>query len=291
MPRSLPSPRRAAMLLILTTFFWGITFTIVKDAVSRVDMFVFLAQRFTLASVTMILPGVVLKGAPDRGAVKAGAILGIFLFAAYGFQTAALLFTSASNTAFLTGLNVVMVPLFGGLLLRQRISGRVMVSATVATIGLFLLTTGGTLSVNRGDILGLVCAICVALHILLTDRFAPHHDVYWVTAIQLTTIAILSSLCALGQGEPVVVWYPFLLWPLIICALFATVFAFLVQTSMQRFISPVQTALIFCLEPVFAALYAYLMADERLSPTGWTGAILILAAMLSAEGTKREAPS
>jgi len=289
--RTIPSPRRAALLLIITTFFWGITFTIVKDAVARVDFLVFLAQRFTLASLLMVLPGLWLKGVPDRGTVRAGVILGTFLCAAYGFQTAALLYTSASNTAFLTGLNVVMVPLLGGVFLRQPISKSSIGGAFLATAGLFLLTTGGNFSVNRGDLLALVCALCIALHILLTDRFAPRHDVFWVTATQLSTIAFITTLSAMARGETVLVWYPFLLWPLIICALFATVFAFLVQTSMQRFIPPAQTALIFCLEPVFAAIYAFFMADERLSATGWIGALLILVAMVTARGGREEIPS
>ena len=273
----------AALLLIATTFFWGITFTVVKEAVSQVDMFVFLAQRFTLASILMIIPGVLFHGRPTWSTVRAGTILGLALFGAYAFQTAALLFTSASNTGFLTGLNVVLVPIMGAILFRHRIPVGVRWGAFIATAGLYLLCTGGELRINSGDLLGMICAVCVALHLLLTGHYAPDHDVYWITTVQMTTIAIASSLIALAGGKPVTVYYPFLLWPLLLCAIFASVFAFLVQTAMQRHIPPSQTALIFCLEPVFAAGYAYAVAGEKLSAIAWVGALLILGAMLLAE--------
>lgn len=273
----------AATLLILTTFFWGITFTVVKDAIAQVDMFVFLAQRFALASVLMIIPGFFFHVRPTWGTVRAGVVLGIMLFSAYAFQTAALLYTTASNTGFLTGLNVVFVPILGALFFKHAIPAGVKWGGVMATVGLFLLCTGGEFRINAGDILGFICGACVALHLLLTGHYAPNHDVYWITTVQLTTIAVASSIIALAGGKPVAVYYPFLLWPLLLCAIFASVFAFLVQTAMQRHIPPSQTALIFCLEPVFAAGYAYLAAGEKLSVVAWFGAALILGAMLIAE--------
>lgn len=273
----------AAFLLIATTFFWGITFTVVKDAVARVDVFVFLAQRFALASVIMIVPGLIFFKLPQWRTLSSGAILGLALFSAYAFQTAALLYTSASNTGFLTGLNVVFVPILGAILFRQRVPVGVKWGAVIATAGLYLLCTGGELSINYGDILGIICAICVALHLLLTGHYAPQHNVYWITTIQMSIIALASAVIALAGGKALFVYHPFLLGPLLLCAIFASVFAFLVQTAMQRHISPAQTALIFCLEPVFAAGYAYFAAGEKLSPVAWFGALLILAAMLTAE--------
>lgn len=273
----------AALLLIATTFFWGITFTVVKEAVAQVDMFVFLAQRFALASLLMILPGIIFHKRPAWRTLRAGTILGLALFSAYAFQTAALLYTTASNTGFLTGLNVVFVPIVGALLFKQRIPAGVRWGAVIATAGLYLLCTGGEFRINSGDLLGIICAFCVALHLLLTGHYTTNHDVYWLTTVQMTTIAIASTLIAIASGKPVAVYYPFLLWPLLLCAIFASVFAFLVQTAMQRHIPPSQTALIFCLEPVFAAGYAYVAAGEKLSAVAWFGAFLILVAMLIAE--------
>ena len=270
----------AAVLLLTTTFFWGVTFTIVKRAVESVDVFVFLSQRFILAFV-LILPICMLKGKRlDARTVRQGCIMGVFLFGAYAFQTVALLYSSASNTAFLTGLNVVMVPVISSLMLRHRIPGTIKLAVLLSVCGLFLLCGNGSWRFNTGDILAAVCAVCVSLHLIYTGEFARQSDYYWLTAVQLGVVALLSTLFAVARGKQVLIWYPHLLWTLLICAVIATVFAFLVQTSMQRFISHTNTALIFCTEPVFAAAYAWLAINERLGLFGLLGAMLILVGMI-----------
>ena len=271
---------KATLLLLTTTFFWGITFTIVKQAVERVDVFVFLAQRFILAFV-LILPICMFKGRNlDRGTIRRGCVMGLFLFGAYAFQTLALLYTSASNTGFLTGLNVVMVPVLASIMVRHSIPTPVKIAVVLSSAGLFLLCGNGSWQFNSGDILAATCAIFVSLHLIYTGEFVRSSDYYWLTAVQLGTVALLSTVGAVVRGQQVFVWYPHLLGTLLICSLIATVFAFLVQTSMQRFISHTNTALIFCTEPVFAAAYAWLAIDERLGLFGFLGALLILAGMI-----------
>jgi drug/metabolite transporter (DMT)-like permease len=271
---------KAALLLLTTTFFWGVTFTIVKQAVESVDVFVFLAQRFILA-FTLILPIGLYKGRSLTGAaVVKGIIMGIFLFGAYAFQTVALVYTTASNTGFLTGLNVVMVPVLAALVLKQRISIAIKFAVLLSVVGLLLLCGNGSLALNRGDLLAALCAVCVSLHLICTGEFVQKSDFYWLTVIQLGIVALLSYAGALLRGKEVFVWYPHLLVPLLICSIIATVFAFLVQTSMQRYISHTNTALIFCTEPVFAALYAWLVLNERLGVYGYAGALCILGGMI-----------
>ncbi|AJE04651.1 DMT family transporter [Geobacter pickeringii] len=273
----------AIAALILTTFFWGITFTIVKDAVARVDVFVFLAQRFVAAFVLLAGVSLARRTPLDLGTVRSGVILGAFLFASYAFQTMALRFTTASNTGFLTGLSVVLVPLLGSLFFRHAIPATVKTGVALSLPGLFLLCTNGALVFNLGDLLAALCAVCISLHLILTGSFARDHDVCWLTTIQLGTVALLSLGSATASGHPVLVWHPGILGALIICALFATVFAFLVQTTMQRVLTPSHTALIFCLEPVFAAAYAWWAAGERLGTLGLLGALLILGGMVVSE--------
>lgn len=270
----------AGFLLLLTTFFWGITFTIVKDAVAQVDVFVFLSQRFVLALLLMLPVGLWRRHQLDPTTLRQGFVMGVFLFGGYAFQTLALLYTSASNTGFLTGLNVVLVPLIGALYFHQQITAAVRWGVVVAVAGLFLLCTNGTWALNSGDLLAIVCAVSVSIHLLLTGEFSRHSDVFWLTAVQLGTVALLSIGTALVRGERLVVYHPEIVGALVICAVFATVLAFLVQTTMQRYLSPSHTALIFCMEPVFAALYAYIAAGERLGPFGFIGAGLIFAGML-----------
>lgn len=273
----------AVSLLLVTTFFWGITFTVVKEAIEEVDVFVFLAQRFWL-SFLILLPGCLIRIRRfSLSLLKQATILGIFLFASYAFQTLGLRSTSASNAGFLTGLNVVIVPLLSALFFRQSIPNNVKLGVVFATLGLFLLCTNGTWVINQGDLLVILCAICVAWHLIFTGDFARSNDVYWLTTLQLGVVALLSTLVAQGSGHPVLLWHPEIFWTLVICVLFATIFAFLVQTSMQRVISPSQTALIFCMEPVFAALYAYWAANERLGLFGLIGSIMIFTGMLFSE--------
>jgi drug/metabolite transporter (DMT)-like permease len=271
---------RAAILLLTTTFFWGVTFTVVKQAIESVDVFVFLAQRFILAFI-LILPIGILKGKQlDGVTILKGIIMGALLFGAYAFQTVALVYTTASNTGFLTGLNVVIVPILAAIVLKQRVSAAVKLAVFLSIVGLLLLCGNGSLALNRGDLLAALCAVCVSLHLICTGEFVRRSDFYWLTVVQLGVVASLSYAGALMRGKEVFVWYPHLLVPLLICTIIATVFAFLVQTSMQRYISHTNTALIFCTEPVFAALYAWLVLNERLGFYGYTGAIFILAGMM-----------
>jgi drug/metabolite transporter (DMT)-like permease len=271
---------KAAILLLTTTLFWGITFTVVKQAIESVDVFVFLAQRFVLA-FALILPLGLYKGRNFTGeVVLKGALMGILLFGAYAFQTMALVYTSASNTGFLTGLNVVMVPLLAALVLKQRVSASLKFAVVLSVIGLLLLCGNGSWSLNRGDLLAVVCAVCVSLHLVCTGEFVRRNDFYWLTVIQLGVVALLSYAGAMVRGKEVFEWYPHLLVPLLICSIVATVFAFLVQTSMQRYISHTNTALIFCTEPVFAALYAWLVLNERLGLYGYIGALCISGSMM-----------
>jgi drug/metabolite transporter (DMT)-like permease len=276
---------RAALLLLVTTFFWGVGFTIVKDAINRVDVFVFLSQRFLLAFFLM-LPWFFLR--LTRFNVRTlidGTILGTLLFGAYAFQTLGLRSTSASNAAFLTGLNVVLVPVFEWFIFRRPAGRSILWGVGLSSIGLFLLCGNGQLSFSAGDLLGASCGACVALHVLFTGHFARRSssDVYLLTTVQLATVGLLSLACTGPHLAQAFVWYPELFWTLVICVVIATVFAFLVQTSMQRFISPSHTALIFCTEPVFGAAYAYVAAGERLGAYGYLGALLILVGMLVSE--------
>ena len=276
-------------MLLVVTFFWGITFTLVKDAIAQVDLFSFLGQRFTLSAL-LLLPFCLRRRqgfSPDI--LWKGAVLGLLLFGGYAFQTIGLLFTSASNTAFVTGLNVILVPVLGGMFFGRPLGLKLGTSVALAGAGLFFLCTGGTMAVNKGDLIVILCAISIALHIIYTARFVQNCDAYWLTAVQIAVVALCSNLCAWTRGHEVVFWEPDILWAMVICVLFATVFAFLVQTSMQRYTSPVKTALIFCMEPVFGALCAHVYAHERLGEWGWIGAVSIFAAMVLAEWPGRKA--
>ncbi len=274
----------ADLSLAAATFFWGVTFVIVKDAVSHVGVFFFLSQRFMLATILLVLICLVMKRPLLMRDVRYGIILGLFLFGCFAFQTTALLYTTATNTAFLTGLYVIFTPIFESVLFKKPTTRYMAAGVVLASAGLYFLCNDGlTWSFNKGDLLAILCAIGATLHIIFTGRYAPRGDVFWLTAVQIGAVGFLSLMIAALQGQNVFVYKDEIRSALIICVLFATVFAFLIQTSMQRFTSPAQAALIFCLEPVFAAVYAYFAINETLGLVGLAGAVLILAGMIVSE--------
>jgi len=280
--------------MVAVTAVWGSTFVLVRDAVAQVPPFTFIAYRFLAAALLLAairprlaLGGPAAGGAPGLGGrglgpLAAGAVIGVALFAGYGFQTVGLQYTTASNAGFITGLSVVLTPLLGALLLRQAPGRWPVTGVCVAAVGLALLSLQ-RLEVRRGDALVFACAVAFATHILLLGRYAPRLSTYRLAVVQLATAGLLALVWAGLAGDLAVpasaqVWVA-----LAITSVAASAGAFLIQTRAQREVSPTRTAVIFTMEPVFAGLFGFLLAGERLSGRGWLGAGLILAGMLTAE--------
>ncbi|MBW2561973.1 MAG: DMT family transporter, partial [Deltaproteobacteria bacterium] len=195
----------ADLLLLITTLFWGVTFVVVKQAVQQVGVFPFLSQRFGLAFLILLAICLIVKRPLRKEYLTRGVVLGVLLFGAFAFQTMALLYATASNTAFLTGLNVVLVPVIGATFLRHSVTLNMKLGVILATAGLFLLCTNGGWGLDRGDILGITCAVCIALHLIFTGRFARASDVYWLTTVQIGVVALLSALVAQAKGNEILV--------------------------------------------------------------------------------------
>jgi drug/metabolite transporter (DMT)-like permease len=273
----------AELSLVGIAAIWGLTFTMVQDAVKQLPVLAFLGYRFTAAA---LLVAVVFHRALRRlspAGWRAGLLMGVFLTAAYVLQTFGLEHTSASNTGFITGLFVVITPLLAAILLSQRIGAVAWAAAAASAFGLFLLS--GTHGFNlRGDGLVLLCAVGVAAHILVTSRAARDHDVGALLAVQLgfCGLACLAAGAATGRGLDVPrggsVWLA-----LAVTAVFASALGFFVQTYAQRYAPPARTALILAAEPAFGGLFGYLLAGDRLSPLAWAGAGLIMAAIVAVE--------
>ncbi|MFO7765480.1 MAG: DMT family transporter [Pelovirga sp.] len=277
----------AELILISVTLFWGATFPIVKDAVSETPVLAFLWIRFALAAFLLaVCAGRSGFNSLDRRGWLAGIVLGILLFLGYLFQTYGLTYTSASNAGFLTGLNVVWVPLLAGPLLKKPAATGSKIGVVLAVTGLFLLTWKSPWSLNPGDILVFICSVFIALHILGLDVFTRGYDGRALAFVQIATMAILACVGSL-VFEPVSwprTWSPSLVTAVVITAVFATSYAFWAMTSFQHRTTPTRAALIYTLEPVFAAIFSFWLAGERLSTPGWYGGGLIVAGMIIAEG-------
>ena len=285
MHRSQRTQRLADLALLLVALIWGSTFVLVKEAVSQAKPFGFIALRFALATLTMTLLFRSRLRALGRKGLLAGALIGLFLTAGYGFQTVGLQYTSASRAGFITGLSVVIVPFAAWPILGRRPSLNGVAGVILATIGLALLSLqrGERLTIGRGDLLVLACAFSFALHIVTVGAFAPRMDPMALATAQIGVVALVSGALALivegdGSGFSGLVWFAALF-----TGLLATALAFAVQTAAQAFTTPTHTALIFATEPVFAALFGSLLAGERLTGRPLLGCAFILAGMMVAE--------
>ena len=275
----------AHITLTFVTLIWGITFTIVKDTISFIDVYIFLFQRFLLAFLLFIPFVIFYKKEFHKKTFTHGLILGTLLFLAYAFQTIGLKYTLAANAAFVTGLNVVIVPIINSLLFKKYIPLNAKIGSVISSIGLALLCINNDFNINKGDIIVFFCAIFVALHIIYTDKYTKHNNAFNLAFVQMGTIALLSGICAIfyGNGLKLFVIHKNTIWAIILCSVFASNFAFWAQTYFQRFTIPTKTAIIFCGEPVFAAIFAYFYGGEILTLRSIFGGLLIIFSMIISE--------
>jgi len=269
--------------LALVTALWGVTFVVVKGALDQADPFSFLALRFLVGAV--VLTALARREVLAPLAVRRGMVLGVFLFLGFALQTMGLVTTTPSRSAFITGLNVVLVPLLGFAFFRRLPRVASLVGVALASVGLHYLTgvdmeEGGGFSL--GDWLTLGCAGAYAVHILLTERYAPKTGVAGLVAVQLWVVALLSVLC-LPFTEARVAWTPGFIGAFVFCGLFASALVISVQTWGQARTTAVRAALIYSLEPVYAAVYSVVLGYEVLSPREWLGGSLIVFGVLVAE--------
>ena len=271
--------------LVVVCLIWGATFILVKLALADISTLLFLTLRFTAATLVLALIFHKQFRAPNlRMSLRAGLIAGLCLFSGYVLQTFGLKYTSASKTGFLTGLYIPLVPLFSSLIYKKLPQLWELCGLAAAFAGMALMTIQtDLLDINQGDLLVAGCAVVYAFHIILLGRFSRTANLGVLIVSQIATGTLVGT-GTFWWAEPVRLhWSPAVWIALIVTSLFATAFAFSVQTWAQRFSSPTRTALIFSLEPVFAWATSYVIAGEVLSRRGTLGAVLILAGILLVE--------
>jgi drug/metabolite transporter (DMT)-like permease len=274
----------ALLALVVVTAVWGVTFVQVKDAVELYPLFAFLAVRFAIAATTLgPFAARPLTALPRRGWL-AGTALGLLLAVGYALQTAGLERTTVSNAGFITGLYVVFTPLAAVALLRTRIAGIVWVGVALSTAGLVLLSgVGGGDPV--GDGLVLLGSAAYSLQIALMERYAPRYDPLAFTFVEMLAAFAGFAVVALALWQ-VELPRGWTVWgALLVTGVFASALGFLVQTWAQRRTSATRTALAFAMEPVWAALFGFWLAGDRLGAVPWAGAALIMAGIVVAEPT------
>jgi drug/metabolite transporter (DMT)-like permease len=275
--------RKAELSLLLLTFIWGITFPLVKIAMSYSSPLVFVLIRFALAGLTFWLLFYKRITFKESGILKAGVIIGIFLFLGYGFQTVGLKFTASSKSAFITGLFVVMVPPLSFLILKEKVRLSSILGVILAVCGLYLLTRPKGSEFNLGDLFTFFCAVSFALHVIFVQIYTKRYDFFTLTFIQIVVTAILSLPFMLAFEKVELTFHPYLVLAILVCAILATTYGLYIQNRMQKDTTTVKAALIYTMEPVFAAFFSYLFLAEVLGWLGILGGALILSGMLSSE--------
>ena len=279
---------KAHLLLVVVTFVWGVTFVEIKDALGDISPLLFNAVRMALAGAALAL--VFRKHLRmAAAALRTGIWMGTLLWMGYEFQTTGLVYTTPSKSAFLTGVSVVLVPVFLALLWRRHINRWTSLGVLAAFAGLYLLTvpragSGSLLAgINRGDALTLGCAVAFAFQIIFMGRAMRSHAFEQIATLQASVAAVLMAASVPVLEKPHVVWSPRVVIAILVTALLGTAAAFTIQAWAQQFTPPTHTALIFVLEPVFAWASSYVLLGERLGTRASLGALLIIAGVLLSE--------
>jgi drug/metabolite transporter (DMT)-like permease len=253
----------AQLGLVYCAAIWGSTFIVVKAATAIMSPLTLVAWRFLLTAALLAV-WLALARRPFWSGLRQGLALGAMLAVLYVAQTVGLVYTTASNSGFITGLFIVFVPLVGLLLYRERPLPRHLAAVAIALGGLWLLT-GGVHGANRGDWLTLLCAITYAGHVVYAGR------------------CMAALFAAVPAKAPLAITDP-RAWAIIVfLAVFPTLSAFHLQLVGQRYVDSTRTSLIFTLEPVFAAVFAWTLGGEQPLPIKAVGGALIVVAMLVSE--------
>ena len=309
---------KAHILLVLVTFAWGATFVSVKDALGVVSPLVFNALRMATASVALVAifwkelhvlssRGRTTDSSPPStsGLLLGGLLLGAFLWAGYSCQTVGLRFTTPSKSAFITGMAVVLVPLIVAISGRRMPNRWTVLGVVSAFVGLYLMTitpdhtlannptqANGVLEwgnlraliggINLGDLITLGAPITFAAHIYTLGKLTQRYPFKVISVLQVVAAAVLMT-ATIPLETPRMSLTGQAVFAILFTGLVCTAAAFSIQAWAQQFTPPTHTALIFALEPVFAALTSYVLLGERLGARGTVGAILILGGILVSE--------
>ena len=275
------------LALLGVGFVWGAAFVLMKDAIVLQPYMDFLATRFTIAAIAMILLRPVVSLRFEAGDIRYGALIGVVLAFGYITQTIGLDMTTAATSGFLTGLYVVFTPLIAWLFTRQKVSGKVALGVLFSIVGMGIFSGAATSTeFQLGQIWLVVCAVLYAVHILLLGHYGKTRNSYRFAMLQIAFVAMVTWGFALVDGyQPppnFEVWFAVLF-----TALLSTVLAFWIQTWAQTLLDPARVALLITSEVIFTALLAIGLGQEPLTLAIVVGGGMMLTAMLIVEWPRK----
>ena len=273
---------QANFLIVLVALFWGSTYFLTKMAVAELELFNLTALRFGTAFIITALFFFKRIRNADRTVIKYSIILGVLAVIAVLSMTFGVQYTTASNAGFLISLSVVMIPLISVVVLKKRIKAKLLLSVILATIGIVCLTLNEQLTINKGDILCILCATSFAVQVLIMERIPKSADSVAIGALQLGITAVVNFILSFFL-ENFTVPRDFKVWGVIvILGVFCTAFCYIIHLYALKNTSAIQAGIILSLEPVFSAIFAYIFLGELLSKQGYIGAILLFISVILA---------
>ena len=283
------SQTKAELLLLSVTFIWGSTFVITKSLIEEASPFIYTGIRFSLAAALLFLVYPKRLRTFSKPALKRGAVLGSLVFAGFVLQTIGLQFTTASKSAFFTGMLVVLTPIIHYVvqhfykLMRKPLRAGNIVGVVFAALGLYFLTSPEGSSFNIGDAMTLVCALLFAIYIVYLDFATDVEDKMQLTLVQFLVCGIAGMIGAFSVETIHLHWTNGFIASLLYLTIFATVIAMAVQIRFQGDTTPTRAALIFALEPVIAGVMAFYVRGEILGTLGVIGGGIIMCGVLISE--------
>lgn len=274
---------KASLLVLLVTLGWGSSYLFMKMGLESIGEFNLIALRFSIA---FVIAGAVffqrLKHI-NKLTLGYGALLGMILFGVVATILFGLKTTSTSNAGFLVGLTVIFTPLLNMIIFRKKLEQSNLIGAFLAIVGIALLTLNSELSMHPGDILCIAGGILNALYILVSGEAVKKMDSITVGLLSLGFTAVYGIIFSFIFETPTVPhelngWIAILALSLICSA-----FCFIAQSIALQYIRPVQLGIMYALEPIFAAIFAYSFAGERLTMQGYFGALLVITGILASE--------
>ena len=269
--------------LIITAIIWGSGFVASAVSLEYYTPYQILAGRFLIGVVILCVIFHKKLKEINKSALMKGAILGGILYLGFVLQTVGLQYTTPSKNAFLTAINVVIVPFIGFFIYKKKIDGFELIGAVIAVIGVAVLSLQFSSEINVGDLLTLCCAFAFAFHIFYTARFVKDEDPVLLTIIQMMAAATIGFIVVFFKGETSFTVEAAGLMPLVYLGVFSTTIAFLLQTVAQKYITETKAAIILSTEAFWGMVFSVVILSEVLTIKMGIGATLILGAILISE--------
>jgi drug/metabolite transporter (DMT)-like permease len=280
------------LVMLIAAAIWGFAFVAQIEGMKNVGPFTFIAVRFALGALSLV-PLMILfwekfsdnhlvRKSNSKLLLQGGIIAGILLFLGASFQQVGLQYTTAGNGGFITGLYVVMVPI-AGIFWKHRTGVMTWIGAGLAAVGLYFLTSAGTVEMSLGNWLVFVCAICWTFHVITIGSYSPRVDSIKLAFIQFALCSFLAFIVALIYEKFVLQEIMNAALPIIYAGVFSSGIAFTLQIVGQKVAPPAHASIILSLESVFAVLGGWLLLSETLGYRSIIGCVLMLCGMIMSQ--------